>query len=188
MQLALWILLLYLIREKRLGLLALTLAISIVVKFDTILAPALYCAVHATREHWRRNLLETAALFLMAFGVYVLLNSLFPGAPDDPPRFHYWTAWHIVQLNLHDIVRMNVALPPLLVHALPLALALRGLRGRDRFIQASVWFAVALLAFYFLFSVFAEVRAQLMILVLLLPAALLTLRDVLKPHTSAEGV
>jgi hypothetical protein len=180
LQLALWILLLYLIRERRVVAFGIVLTMSMLVKFDTMLLPALYCAAHVNRDNWRRILTETAALFVIAFAVYAVLVALFPPGADDPPRFHYWTAWHIVQDNIRDIVRFNIALPPLLVHALPLLLACVGLRTRPRFLQASTWFAIALLAFYFLFSLFAEVRAQLMILVLLLPAALLTARDILE--------
>jgi hypothetical protein len=179
LQLALWILLLYLIREQRTFLFGIVLAVSIVVKFDTMLLPALYCAAHVTRQNWRRILSQTAALFAIAFAVYAVLVTLFPAGADDPPRFHYWTAWHLVQQNVHDILRMNIATPPLLVHAIPLVLACVQLWGRPRFLQASTGFAILLLGFYFLFSLFVEVRAQLMILVLLLPAALLTLREIL---------
>lgn len=179
LQLALWILMLYLIRERRVLLFGAVLALSTIVKFDTMLLPALYGAAHISRENWRRVLGETAGLFALVFGVYEVLLTSFPGAAEDPQRFHYWTAWHIVEHNIRDIIRMNIALPPLLLHGMPLVLACMRLPGRPRFLQASTVFAIALLVLYFLFSFIAEVRAQLMIVVLLLPAALLTLHDIL---------
>ena len=182
LQLALWIVMLYLIREQRVFLFGIVLAVSTVVKFDTMLLPALYGATHLSRNNWRRTSGETVVLFAIAFAVYAALVSLFPPGADDPPRFHYWTAWHIVHDNIRDIVRMNIATPPLLVHGIPLVLACVHLRTRPRFLQASTGFAILLLAFYFLFSLFVEVRAQLMIVVLLLPAALLTLREILDPE------
>jgi hypothetical protein len=160
------------------------LAGSTVVKFDTLLLPALYCGVHLNRGNWRRTSVETIGLFAIAFAVYGVLVALFPPGADDPPRFHYWTAWHIVHDNIRDIVRMNIATPPLLVHGIPLVLACVHLRTRPRFLQAATAFAILLLGFYFLFSLFVEVRAQLMIVVLLLPTALLTLREIVDPDAA----
>jgi hypothetical protein len=188
MHLALWILLLYLIRERRTVVFGVVLAISIVVKFDTILLPFLYFAVHATKESWRHTVGESAVLFTVALAVYIGLNLAFPAAADDPPRFHYWTAWEIVQENLRSVIAMNVALPPLLAHGTPLVLSFIALRRRTRFLQASVLFAAGLLILHFLFSLIAEVRAQLMITVLLLPPALLTLRELLRARSDAHAL
>jgi hypothetical protein len=177
-QLAIWILLLYLVRERRPVLLGVCLAASVVVKFDSILIPGLYFVVHASRDRWRRALLESAALLALAVTIYGGLRWNFP-APLEPPRFTVDVAWRQLQLNIHSLISMNIRYPPLLMHVLPVFLALLGIRTRERFLWASVLFAGVLSGMWLLFSNYHEVRAQLVVLVLVMPAALLSLREFL---------
>jgi hypothetical protein len=178
-QLLLWLILLYLTRERRFLPLLACLMLSIVVKFDTILLPGLYLIVHFTREDWKRVVLETACLAAAASAVYLGLGWLFP-APGDPSRFTFASALSAIHSNLWKLAAMNVKYPPLLVHTIPLILATTWVWKRERFVWCSVLFAVGMLGMWFLFSNFEEVRAEMAAPILLLPAAVMTLRDLLE--------
>jgi hypothetical protein len=175
-QLSIWILLLYLVRERRFWLLALGLAVSIFVKNDTILLPGLYFVVYISRDHWRRVSLESVALFLISFGIYFALSVTRP-APLDPPSFEVGHAIRQIQTNIDELVQLNLRHPILIAFTVPVFLALVGIRSRERFVWSSVLFAFALSVIWFTWSNYAEIRAQMVLLVLVLPAALLTLQD-----------
>jgi hypothetical protein len=185
-QLAMWILLLYLVWKRRPVLLGVCLAASIVVKFDSILLPALYFAVHTSRDHWRRALIESGGLFAVAVCTYLGLRWAFP-APLEPPKFTPDAAWRQVQTNIDALILMKYRYPPLLMHALPVVLSIVGIRTRQRFLWTSVLFAGALSVIWFLFTNYQEVRAQLVVLVLVLPASLLSLRDLLERRGRASS-
>jgi hypothetical protein len=184
MQLVFWISLLYLIRERKPLLVGVGLVISMIIKYDTILLPSFYYIAHVTRENWQRTSIVSLVLLAEAISVYIVLGKLFPPAVNDPARFHFWTAWQLVRENVAILLSKNIAMPPLLAHGIPLALSLVHLRRRDRFLQASVAFAMGLLAIFVCFSRFDEVRAQLMVVVLLMPTALMTLRCILEPRSA----
>lgn len=177
-QLAMWIALLYLVRVRKPVLLGAVLAVSMIVKFDTILVPGFYFLVHVSRDHWRRVLLESLALFALTFGVYLGLVWLFP-APLDPARFSLESAANQIARNMVSLRLLHVAYPPLLLYAIPVLLAVIGIWRRDRFLWASMFFAVGLSAIFFMFTEYKEVRSQLVVLVLVLPAALLSLQDLI---------
>lgn len=178
-QLAIWIGLLYLVAERRFGWLALGLVLSMLVKFDTILLPGLYFLVHCTLPRWRRTLAETAVLGALAAGTYFALGLLFP-SPLDTRGFDPGAAQDMLARNVRVMLDMNVRYPPFLVHALPALLSFFALRSGDRFVRASVLFACGLSAVYFSFSLYEEVRAHMVVLVLLLPPALISLSRLLR--------
>lgn len=175
LQMVLWIGLLYLVSEKNFVVLTLFLFLSVLVKFDTILLPFLYFLVHLDRNGWLRTGLETLALLLIAFGTYIALGQLFP-SPVDGSYYNLQGALTTLSSNARKLVDMNVRYPPLLVHALPVFLALFFLSSKQRFVVATVAFALALSAVYMIFSNYEEVRAHMVVLVLVLPSALLTLK------------
>ncbi|MEO8118440.1 MAG: hypothetical protein ABI606_03860 [Rhodoferax sp.] len=179
LQLAIWIGLLYLVAERRFLPLAVGLVVSIFVKFDTILLPFFYFMVHFTNTQWRRTSIEALALLALAFGTYSALGQLFP-APLDASHFTWNGAATMLLSNARALMDMNVRYPPLLVHALPLFLSLFFLHSKDRFVRYSVAFALGLTAVYVLFSNYKEVRAHMVVLVLLLPSVLISLRKVLE--------
>ena len=80
---------------------------------------------------------------------------------------------------------MNVRFPPLLVHALPVFLSLFLLRSNERFVWASVAFGLGLSVVYVLFSNYEEVRAHMVVLILVLPSALISVRNFLE-HSEAD--
>jgi putative flippase GtrA len=182
-QLAIWILLLYLVRERQILLFGFFLAVSIIIKFDTILLPGLYFMVYVSAQDWRKVTVESAILFVLAVGVYLMLKHLLP-TPLEPARFGLEGVLRQIPANIQAMVSMNIRHPPLLVHTVPILLIISGFRrwSGDRFISASVLFAIGMMVIWFLFTVFAEVRTQLAALVLVLPAALLSLQKLIDPR------
>lgn len=175
LQLLLWILLLYLTLHRRLVWLGVTLAASMAVKFDVILFPLLYAMAHAERGQYRRVASESAMLAAITVASYVALKVWLP-APLEPARFSLDGAYHQVGVNLAALAALKFRHPTLLVLGLPMIVALLDLRLHARFVRACVTFALGMSAVWFAFTNYAEVRAQVGVLVLLLPAALLSLQ------------
>ena len=184
LQLTIWIALLWLVADRRFVLLMVGLLLSVLVKFDTILLPFFYLLANISRNHWRRTALESLVLLVLAFGAYLLVGRLFP-APLDNAGFDLNNAHVMLLRNLQMFADLNLRFPPLLVHALPVLLSLLFLRSKPRFVWTSVVFALGLTAVYMLFSNFEEVRAHMVVLVLVLPSALISLRCFLEPGAGA---
>jgi hypothetical protein len=161
-----WVLLLRFLRDRKMVLFSVVLALSIPIKFDTVLVPALYLLCYVSRENWRAVALRTAALFAISFGAYATLRVLIPGGFE--PRL----ISEQLRQNLWDLWTMHVRYPPFLGLALPGLLALAGLRATDRFGRACAAFAVLISVPLLIATNFAELRAEMPVLVLLLPAAL----------------
>lgn len=181
-QLAMWILLLYLIRERRLILLGIGLAGSMVIKFDTLFLPGLFFLTYISRPRWQQVLGETIGLFAICVSLYVSLKWAFP-APLDPPRFSLEATLENVKLNIETLRALHVQSPPLYVHILPGFLAVLWFRAQQQYLQASVVFAFGFLFLLFLTTHFWEVRAQIGVLILVLPSALLSLHRLLDDKT-----
>ncbi|WP_394756019.1 hypothetical protein [Rhodoferax sp.] len=187
LQMVFWIGLLYLVAEGNFVVLVFCLFLSVLVKFDTILLPFLYFLVHVNRSGWLKTSMETLFLLLITFGTYMALGQLFP-SPVDGSYYNLQGAFNTLWSNAQKLVEMNVRYPPLLVHALPVFLALFFLPSKHRFVVASVAFALGLSAVYMVFSNYEEVRAHMVVLVLVLPSALLTLKKLVDGAPSNGSV
>jgi hypothetical protein len=174
-QAVIWLLLLALVRDQRLLAAVLVLALSMLVKYDAILIAALYLMAHCRRGAWKPALLGACVLAVVAYLSLQALKWAFP-APAEPARFSLDVAFSLAQTNLRALIDLHLRHPVLLALALPVGLALVGLRQRPRFLQAAVLFGLLLTTIWATFTVYAEVRAQVPLLLLVLPAALLTLQ------------
>jgi hypothetical protein len=165
-----WIALIILLRSQRLFAFMVLLAISITVKFDTIVLPVLYFLSDINLANWPRVLLRSLLMFGVAFAILIGLSILLPGGFEVRPI--------VTQLliNLNDFRSTALSYPPLLVFFVPLFLAFMGLRWSDHFSRISVYFGVLMFAPLLIAVYFIEVRAEMPILVLLLPSALRALR------------
>lgn len=184
-----WILLLYLLREKKVLTFAVVLAISITIKYDTVLLPGLYFLYMISHKNWRKTLFTTTMLFAISFGVYFLLLRIFPGVPSSGAGY---TAkiWSQVSKNVEQMFGYDggIKYPPLLGFSIPILLAFWGLRVKERFMLACVVFGCMLIIPWFLFSNFIEIRAEMPLLVLLLPSSLMGLKFVFEEKTiNMEG-
>lgn len=174
-----WIALVMLLRSQRLVAFTVLLAISITVKFDTIVLPGLYFLAHITLGNWPRIVLRSIAMFGVGVAVLMGLRILLPGGFGDR------TVVTQLQINLHNFRSTPLSYPPLLVFVVPLILAFMGLRWSDHFSRISACFGVLLFVPFLLATMFIEVRAQMPVLVLVLPSALTALRVLCE---SGEGV
>jgi len=176
-----WISLLLLLRGGRMLLFTACMLIGIAIKWDMVLAPALYWLNTVTRTSWRRPTAVTILLFAISFGFAGLLRLvIFPGGFDKYDELGIVSqVIHQIAYNLGVMLDYHIAYPPLLVFAIPTILAVRGLRGAPRFVIASFAFGFLLAVPFFVLSNFIEVRAQMASLVMIAPAALLGLESLL---------
>lgn len=175
-----WIVLLLLLRHNKPVLFAVALAVSMTIKYDVILLPALYWMVMVTRENWKKTTLITCGLFAVSFGTYHILKTAFPASQSitSPSSTLNNILLHLKTTH-HDIISRNIrSYPPFLVFFLPVILSFYRLKSRDRFVVSSAVFGFVLLIIFYLMTNFIEVRAELPALLLLLPAALMSLRDI----------
>lgn len=168
-----WLLALWATARDRFVWLAVIIVLAIIVKFDGLFLPILYFLAWGGRGTWVRTGLRTLVLYVPALITFAILCWMFPGG-----WAHVGVAEQVAS-NLRDLARMNLHHPAVLMFTLPLALAIVGIRGASRVAVAGLLVALVLLFAMFLFAGFAEVRAQIGALLLLLPAALYGLRRVL---------
>lgn len=168
--LSLWLVLVLLLRANRIFLMAAVLALAVVVKYDVVLFPGLYWLARVERRNWKAVTGLTIAMFAVSFATYYGLRWAFPGG------FSERHAGPQIVKNLRAMGELYVFYPPLLVLGPTLALAFVGAPLGDRFVRAMALFGVLLLVPLFIAANFDEVRAQMPMFVLLLPAAIAGLR------------
>jgi hypothetical protein len=186
-----WLSLLLLLRSGRMVLFTVCMLIGIAIKWDMVLAPALYWLNTVTRASWRRPTAVTLLLSAISFGMAGLLRLvIFPGGFDKYDELGIVSqVIHQIVYNLRVMLDHHIAYPPLLVFAIPTILAFRGLRKAPRFVIASFVFGILLAVPFFVLSNFIEVRAQMASLVMIAPAALLGLENLLaknRPNPPAQ--
>lgn len=177
----LWLVLLMLLRANRLLLMAAVLVLAVVVKYDVLLFPALYWLARVERRNWVTVTAWTAALFTVSFATYYGLRWAFPGGFADRQIGAQ------VMTNLRAMRHLYLFYPPLLVFGPTLALAFVGSRFGDRLMRAMALFGVLLLVPLFIAANFDEVRAQMPMFILLLPATTAGLRHLLESAGSQHS-
>lgn len=165
LSLLIWVALLSLLRAERLLLFALLLVIGMLVKYDLVLLPGLYLLTRLP-DREPRVLVTTAALFLVSIGTYLFIVYAFGAGTGER------SIGTQVMHNFEQIRRLKIWYPPLLGFAIPAMLAMAGFSRADRFARGSAGFALLLCIPLFLLSNFAELRAEMPVVVLLLPAGL----------------
>lgn len=175
----LWILIFLCIKREWFTGLAVTLAASMVVKYDTVPVPAIYWLANVTRATLVPVTLRALGLSLMAVAILIGLVALFPAGAAAAPTVT--DALAMMGSNARSLERMNLAYPPLLMHGFPTLLALVGWSRADRAARAGVAVGLGcLIPLWFAGSNFHEVRAQVPLTVLLLPAALVGVQTMLE--------
>lgn len=184
-----WIVLAFLIKNKKTALFAVLLVFSILIKYDIKVLPILYLIYNYDQKNKVRILLNTLLLLLLSFGTHSLLEYIFPLESKkivtiDPYLSFSKTYTHYylqqITLNLKFLLEHNLRHPFAAVFILPLTLSVMYFKKKERFAQCSVIFGILLLIPHFVLVNFLEFRAQTMILVLILPAALLSLKYIIE--------
>lgn len=176
-----WIVLLIFLYNNRIIPFTVLLIITMTVKFDVILLPGLYLIYQISKDNWKRISIITAGLFLVTFSISLILNIFFYS--ESPPINLERIIWQI-RVNWEDMVVLNIAYPPLLGFTLLFILTFHKFFSKDRFMWASALFGIILLIFFFSFSNFQEIRAQMPVIILMLPSALTSLRMMFEPKCS----
>lgn len=180
----LWILVFLCIKRDWYVGLALSLAASMVVKYDTVPVPAIYWLANVTRTTLWPVTLRAVVLLAIALGVLYGLVSSIPGGASGPMTPDGAIA--VIVGNSQAFGRMNLFYPPLLLHLVPTVLALVGWSRADRAARAGVVIGLGcLVPLWFVGSNFHEVRAQVPLTILLFPAALLGAQRLLEKLPSA---
>jgi hypothetical protein len=164
--LAMWLLALIALRRGHTLTFAGVTIAAMAVKYDIILLPVLYFLRNARAGHWRKPAAAAAAMLAGTTAMYLTLRALLPGGFEGGSIVSQVTA------NLEQVVALGPRYPPLLALGLPLALALYGRRDTDHMGRAMLWFAGLQASVLFIGSNFREYRAEMPLLVLMLPAAL----------------
>ena len=117
-----WLGLLWLLRQDRILAFALLLPLSVALKFDVILLPALFLLFRFLRGDSAkgRTILITAVLFAVSFGAYLSLQWWRPGGAESV------AIALVIRDNIAGVRDLHVSYPPLLAFAVPLVLALSG--------------------------------------------------------------
>lgn len=183
-QFAIWVLMLWLVHRGAVWWLCLALALSMLFKFDSVLVPGLFFLAHVRRETWRRVAAQTFLLAAVSLGIYIGLRWSFPAEPRAGSMVETISAQVI--RNLGHLAEYTISHPPLLAFALPTLLCLSRVRTIPRFHQAGLALGAAMMLIWFLFSEFREVRAQMPFMLLVLPPALIALREILQPAAIAK--
>lgn len=176
-----WLVLLVLLERRRLVAFGVLLPLAVAIKFDIVVLPVLHFLRDATRRTVQRVAAETAALLAVSFGTYALLRALLPGGSS--PRH----ALPQMLQNVRELGAMRLSYPPLLCFGVPAALVLIGWRYADRGERANAVMGAGVAAILFAITNFAEVRAELPVLVLLLPCALVGARRLIEGDAPRES-
>ena len=178
---AFWVMMLLALRTNSVLVFALLLPLSVAIKYDTVLLPGLYFLANVDAANWRRTTLTTAGLFVLSFGTFFGLLMLRPGG------FAEHSVAQQVAENFAHMREYSLWYPPLLAFGVPLLLAGIGFRHANRFMRACAVFGVLLFVPLFLQAYFAEFRAQVPMLLLLLPCALRGAEVLLTPDSVARN-
>lgn len=170
----LWLIGIWFCYTDRPVLLGLTVVVGVVVKYDIVVLPLLYALTHLRRTAYVRPLLVTGLTTTVGLAVYVTLLINIPGGNE--PR------GVLTQLsrNLSQFLESPLIYPPVMVFAIPIGLAVLGWRNADRFARASSAMAALTAVPLVALTNFQEIRAEVMLLLLLLPCALVGLTRLLE--------
>lgn len=163
--LVVWLSALILAREGQTVALAAVLAVGMFVKYDILVFPALVFLAARRAEGLGKAIVRSAPLFAVTLGIYAALRWLIPGGFDPRP------ATDLVLHNLDDLKSYTLSYPPLLALGVPAALAAIGYASADTFAKAAAELAIIIGVVLFLQVYFVEFRTEVMLLLLLMPAA-----------------
>lgn len=191
-----WTLLLCALKNNRVYIFAGLLAIGMLIKYDVILLPGLYFAYTTNRSNINKSLLTTACLFAMTFGIYFTLLKLFPMPENIAANRSALNAavGQLVQnFNIFKVSLLSYA--PIVVFGIPLLFSAYYLLTNkifNKYVVASAMFGMLMFIPY-LTQIFHETRAEMPILLLIMPSVLLGLRKLIEGgtipnHSTAVGI
>ena len=162
---ALWLLALICARNLWWWRLAFVLFVGVATKYDILVFPILVYLALRKSEPWTRTVSRAALLLTLTVSTFVLLRWLFPGGMEPRPVLDQ------VRTNLADMRSAWYYYPPLIALGPPALLATIGYSSADQFAKACAQLAGIITVILFLQVNFVEFRAEVPLLLLLLPSA-----------------
>jgi hypothetical protein len=178
---ALWLLALICARQRWWWRLAAVLVIGVATKYDILVFPILVFLAFRRTEPWTLTVPRTALLLAVTVSTFLLLRWFLPNGMEPRPVFDQ------VRTNLTDLRDMRYYYPPFLALGSPALLAAIGYSSADQFAKACVQLMGIIALILFLQVNFVEFRAEVPLLLLLLPAAWFGLLRIARTDTIRAG-
>ena len=167
----LWLLSLFLLFKKRDILLWLIVMLGMLIKYDLIMISGVYFLANISKTNWRKPLVVSCLLFFSCASLLWLLIQIFPGGfPDTAKGESHFSK--LIAFNIQKFLEVPLAYPPLLVFSLPLLLGFWGWKKASQFEKSGYLIGSFALPGYFCTSYFGETRAEMPLLLMILPCAL----------------
>ena len=179
--LAVWLAALICTHQRRWALLAGVLAVGMLVKYDIIIFPAFVLLAEVPRVGWRRGFLRAGSFLALTVTLYLALKWAIPGGFEPRP----W--WAMILHNFDDMRTLPFAYPPALGLLLPVMLALFGYTRSNDFARAGVLTGALYSAILFLQVNFRELRGEMAVLALVMPAAAVGVRRLVGTQALRSG-
>ncbi len=180
--LLLWLVFIWAIREGKFGFSVPILILAVINKYDAIVLPGLYFLSYFSASNWRPVMVRTVGLFAVTLGIFFLLRWMIPGGFEERDLIALFFR------NMHRFVEMNIRYPPLLGFLLPVLFTIVGWSVSDRFSRACTIMAFAILLGPLFFTTnFHEMRAEMGVLILMVPTAICGLQKYLSRADTITG-
>jgi len=145
--------------------LAAVLTVGMLIKYDILVFPIFVFFAEFRRTGWRKTILIAGALLCLTVSIYLLLNWMVPNGFEPRP-----VTFRLLQ-NFSMVRQYSFQYPPLLGLGVAWVLAAFGFRAADDYARAGVLLSVIMTVILLLQTEFYELRADMPILALLLPAS-----------------
>jgi hypothetical protein len=155
--------------------------ISVIVKFDSILAAGMILFLYAGTDTWWRATRTTLIVAAIGAAALTVLLILYPGGQEPIDMLKQ------ISKNISAATDLGFAYPPFLTHGLLLALGIVGWKSAPITMRRLCVFGLLLLIPHMLFTNFLEVRAQIGTMLCMLPLALHGVLSISK-RCRADGI
>jgi hypothetical protein len=150
--------------------LAAVLAVGMLIKYDILVFPVFVFFAEFRRTGWRKSILIASTLLCLTVSIYLLLNWMRPNGLVP------WSVTVRLLQNFSTMRQYPFQYPPLLGLGVAWVLAAFGFQAADDYARAGVLLSVIVAVILLLQSNFIEFRADMPILVLLLPASVVAVQ------------
>lgn len=162
----LWAAMIVALLKERVVIFTVLYMISVIVKFDSILAAGMILFLYAGTDTWWRATRTTLIVAAIGATVLTVLLILYPGGQEHIEMYKQ------ISKNISDARNMGFTYPPFLAHGLLLALGSVGWKSAPTTMRRLCVFGLLSLIPHMLFTNFLEVRAQIGTMLCMLPLAL----------------
>jgi hypothetical protein len=159
------------------------LFIGTTIKYDIVVFPALYFIYNISSSKWKSVFPRTLLLSAATICTFIALRKLIPGG------FVEKDLWNQARINLRHFLSYPYAFayPAVLAFSVPLILTLYGWRSLIRFHVCCNILGIVIFVIVLIFSNFRELRAEMPIVLLIIPSAVNGLKVMLQDMDSINN-